>query len=44
MQFENWYADEFEAGAISEMPKAIINMDPIGTAEHSTKDAGDPTP
>ena len=46
MQFENWYADEFEVSLTTnqEMPKALINMDPVVTADHSTKDAGDPTP
>lgn len=47
IQFENWYADEFEAPGLDQLPKAQINMDQVikeGTADGSTKDVQDTTP
>ena len=48
IQFENWFADEFEAPGIDQLPKATINMESIvgvdRTQENSIKEAMDPTP
>lgn len=48
LQFENWYADEFQAPGLDSLPKAEIDMTQLiaqdGTAEASDKGLGVATP
>lgn len=48
IQFENWYAQEFDVTGSDDLPKAELNVDmvmgPERTADHSTREAADTSP